>query len=103
MSTHPALSRALLPALSADSRPVALPSAAMLALPERAIQFGTGALLRGLVEACIDDANRRGAFNGRVVLVGSTGSGRDAQLNAQDGLFTLVARGLIDGAPFREA
>ena len=56
---------------------VAPPVEGFAALPERALQFGTGALLRGLVEDAIDQANRRGAFNGRVVVVGSTGSGRD--------------------------
>lgn len=78
------------------------PVPAHLALPERAAQFGTGALLRGLVDAVIDDANRRGAFNGRVVAIGSTGSGRDAAINEQDGLFTLVVQGIADGKPVVE-
>lgn len=65
----------------------------LVELPERAVQFGTGALLRGLVDAMLDDANRAGLFNGRVVAIGSTGSGRDQQLNRQDGLFTLLVRG----------
>ena len=78
------------------------PVPAHLALPERAVQFGTGALLRGLVDAVLDDANRRGAFNGRVVAIGSTGSGRDAVINDQDGLFTLVVQGVEGGQPVRE-
>ena len=72
------------------------------ALPERALQFGTGALLRGLVEDAIDQANRRGVFNGRVVVVGSTGSGRDRAFADQDGLFTLAVQGTVAGAPVRE-
>ena len=68
-------------------------SESLVELPERAVQFGTGALLRGLVDATLDDANRAGLFNGRIVAIGSTGSGRDQQLNRQDGLFTLLVRG----------
>jgi len=83
-------------------RDVVPPVPAHLALPERAVQFGTGALLRGLVDAVIDDANRAGTFGGRVVAIGSTGSGRDAVINDQDGLFTLVVQGLDDGRPVRE-
>jgi tagaturonate reductase len=74
----------------------------MLALPERAVQFGTGALLRGLVDDFIDAANRRGAFNGRVVAIGSTGSGRDRAINHQDGLYTLCVQGVRDGEPVQE-
>lgn len=94
----PRLSRALL-GTAPDRLPVDVqrPTPDMLALPERAVQFGTGALLRGLVDWAIDAANTRGRFNGRVVAIGSTGSGRDQAFAAQDGLFTLVSRGLVDG------
>ena len=67
------------------------------ALPERVLQFGTGALLRGLPDAFIDDANRVGFDAGRVVMVGSTGSGRTQVLGDQDGLYTLCIRGLREG------
>ena len=95
----PVLSRALL----ADGPWIApatlrLPTPHLLALPERALQFGTGAFLRGFVDFFLDAANAQGLFNGRVVLVGSTGSGRDRALQQQDGLYTLVARGMVDGA-----
>jgi tagaturonate reductase len=78
------------------------PSAEQLGLPERAVQFGTGALLRGLVDAILDEANRQGWFGGRVVMIGSTGSGRDRALNDQSGLFTLVTQGLVDGDATRD-
>jgi tagaturonate reductase len=100
MPTRPRLTRALLPSLS--DAVVAVPAERVLDLPERAVQFGTGALLRGLIEPFLDDANARGAFNGRVVLVEATGSGRGARLNAQDGLYTLVSQGLVDGHPYRD-
>lgn len=65
-------------------------------LPVRAVQFGTGAFMRGFVDFFLDEARRVGTFPGRVVAIGSTGSGRDAVLEEQDGLFTLVARGLTN-------
>src|SRR3954467_9852481 len=54
-------------------------------LPERAVQFGTGAFLRGFIDDFLHRANERGLFNGRVVAVGSTGSKRDQALREQDG------------------
>lgn len=69
------------------------PTAAMLALPEKVVQFGTGAFLRGFADYFIDEANRAGRFNGRIVAVSSTGSVREAALNDQRGLYTLAIRG----------
>jgi tagaturonate reductase len=101
MAAHPTLSPQHVRTLS-SSPDLTLPSAEQLDLPERAVQFGTGALLRGLVDAILDEANRRGTFGGRVVMVGSTGSGRDRAINEQGGLFTLVTQGLVDGVPRRD-
>lgn len=101
MTERPMLSPASLPAIAARDD-LSLPSRSLLELPERAVQFGTGALLRGLVDALLDDANRGAMFGGRVVMIGSTGSGRDRALNQQSGLFTLVVQGLVDGAARRE-
>ena len=66
-------------------------------LPVRAVQFGTGAFLRGFVDDFLDRANKQGTFNGRVVAIGSTGSHRDQALRQQDGLYTLVVRGVEQG------
>ena len=66
-------------------------------LPEKVLQFGTGAFLRGFSDYFVDQANRKGAFNGRIVVVGSTGSGRAALFNAQDGLYTVCIQGIEDG------
>ena len=71
-------------------------------LPERAVQFGTGAFLRGFVDAILDEANRTGQFGGRVVAVGTTGSGREQTLNAQNGLYTLSLRGRSKGVSVRQ-
>ena len=58
------------------------------------MQFGTGAFLRGFIDYFIDEANRRGEFNGSVVAISSTGSERDTILNEQDGLYTLALQGM---------
>ncbi len=70
-------------------------------LPERMLQFGSGMLLRALCVTAVDSANRAGARAGRIVVVQSTteGASRTRALNAQDGLFTLIERGLSGGAP----
>ena len=66
-------------------------------LPERVLQFGTGMLLRALCAASVDAANRAGRSAGRIVVVQSTPHGHARALNDQDGLFTLVERGLENG------
>lgn len=101
MPTRPPLNRARIAERTATAD-LALPSAAQLELPERAIQFGTGAFLRGFLDDLLDAANRRGRFGGRIVMLGSTGSGRDQRLNEQDGLFTLVVQGHVLGEPRRD-
>ncbi len=70
-------------------------------LPEKVLQFGTGVLLRGLPDYFIDKANRQGIFNGRVVVVKSTGSTTSA-FDQQDSLYTLCIRGLENGQPVAE-
>ncbi len=52
-----------------------LSNESLFALPERVLQFGTGVLLRGLPDYFIDKANKKGVFNGRVVVVKSTDGG----------------------------
>ncbi len=65
-------------------------------LPEKVLQFGTGVLLRGLPDYYIDKANKQNVFNGRVVVVKSTGSNVDA-FAKQNGLFTHCIKGIVDG------
>jgi tagaturonate reductase len=104
MRELPSLNRALL--RSAGFQPpdgLVVPDHMRLTLPERAVQFGTGAFLRGFIDAYLDEANARGRFNGRVVAIGSTGSGRDDVLARQDGLYTLVAHGLTSVGPRQES
>lgn len=66
-------------------------------LPEKVVQFGSGRFVRGFIEYFIDRANRQGLFEGRVVVVQSTGSGRSDALDKQDGLYTLVIQGVDRG------
>ena len=82
--------------------PVAWPSAPLLALPEKVLQFGTGVLLRGLPDFMIDQANRQGIFNGRIVVVKSTDGGDATAFARQDGLYTVCVRGVTNGQPVEE-
>jgi tagaturonate reductase len=91
----------VLPLLTSALWPSAANTYARDELPERVLQFGSGMLLRALCVAAVDSANRAGARAGRIVVVQSTpeGASRGRALSAQDGLFTLVERGLSGGAP----
>ncbi|MFC6098867.1 tagaturonate reductase [Olivibacter domesticus] len=71
-------------------------------LPVKVIQFGTGVLLRGLPDYFIDKANRAGIFNGRIVVVKSTSTGKTDSFNEQDGLYTLCVKGIEDGKDVEE-
>ena len=100
MMTLPALSPSLLADTAFRSRSVHhLPEPSFLDLPEKVVQFGTGSFLRAFADAFIDTANRAGMFGGRVVMVGSTGSGRTDTLAEQGGLYTLRLQGLENGVP----
>jgi len=66
-------------------------------LQERALQFGEGGFLRGFADWMIHRMNRQGVFLGRVVVVQPIETGTAAELNAQDGLYTLLRRGLEGG------
>ncbi|MBC7688691.1 MAG: altronate oxidoreductase, partial [Aquabacterium sp.] len=76
---------------------VSVPAENLFDLPEKVLQFGTGVLLRGLPDYFIDKANRKGIFNGRIVVVKSTEGGDAAAFDKQDGLYTLCMRGLVNG------
>ncbi len=66
-------------------------------LPERVIQFGEGNFLRAFVDWMFHRLNEKGLFNGRVVVVQPLREGLVSVLNEQDGLYTLILRGLQDG------
>lgn len=87
------LTKEILP--SVKGKDISLP-AEVWQLPEKVLQFGTGVLLRGLPDYYINEANNNGVFNGRVVVVKSTGGSSD-EFAAQDGLYTHCIRGIADG------
>jgi tagaturonate reductase len=66
-------------------------------LPERVLQFGEGGFLRGFVDWMIHGMNRRGEFNGRVVVVQPIERGMIKELNQQNGVYTLLMRGIEYG------
>ncbi|MEP6676876.1 MAG: tagaturonate reductase [Ferruginibacter sp.] len=76
--------------------------AAVMELPEKVLQFGTGVLLRGLPDYFIDKANKQGLFNGRVVIVKSTDGGDFNAFREQDGLYTQAIRGIENGKEVSE-
>jgi tagaturonate reductase len=103
MDSLPSLSRVQLARVRRDKRAVVTaPDDALLDLPERAVQFGTGGFLRGFLDDFLHRANVQGAFGGRVVAVGSMGSSRSDALRDQDGLFTLAVEGIEQGQSVRE-
>lgn len=68
-------------------------------LPEKVLQFGEGGFLRAFVDWMFHQLNKQGLFNGRVVIVQPIAQGMVDKLNEQDGLYTLILRGLEHGKP----
>ncbi|WP_298732206.1 tagaturonate reductase [uncultured Chitinophaga sp.] len=64
--------------------------------PEKILQFGTGVLLRGLVDYLVDKANKQGIFKGRVIVVKST-DGPVTEFSSQDHLYTTHIKGVAQG------
>ena len=85
------LSKQQLTAIGSNAQ---LPQDAIFSLPEKVLQFGTGVLLRGLPDYYFDKANKQGVFNGRVLVVKSTGNGSSDEFAEQDGLFTHCIKGV---------
>lgn len=71
-------------------------------LPERILQFGEGNFLRGFVDWMLDSMNEKGLFNGRAVVVQPIAQGLADVLNSQDGLYTLLLRGVQNGRTVEE-
>jgi tagaturonate reductase len=69
----------------------------LAAVPERVVQFGEGNVLRSFADWMIDAMNGRGLFGGSAVVVQPIERGTVDVLNAQDGLYTLILRGLPGG------
>ena len=93
----PSLSRALLDGLSGRPANVDLPPAAILSAPETILQIGSGGFLRGFVEDFLQLANTAGDLAGRVVSIQRKPDRRSEAFARQDGLYTLILRGVENG------
>ncbi len=66
--------------------------------PVRVLQFGGGNFLRGFADWVIDVMNEKVNFNSAIDIVQSISAETAAAINAQDGLFHVVERGIENGA-----
>ncbi|WP_176222230.1 tagaturonate reductase [Tuberibacillus sp. Marseille-P3662] len=67
------------------------------AYPEKIVQFGEGNFLRGFIDWMIHELNKQGLFQGRIAAIQPTPHGKVVpKLNQQNGLYTLVLRGVED-------
>jgi tagaturonate reductase len=90
------LNKNLLQTLSSRDNFV-IPDKKLFDLPEKVLQFGTGVLLRGLPDYYIDEANRKGIFKGRTVVVKTTALGSLLPYAEQDCLYSICMRGKVGG------
>lgn len=65
--------------------------------PVRLLQVGDGNFLRGFADWMIDVANGAGLFNGEVTVAQPLSRGIAELMNAQDGLYTVLLRGVQNG------
>jgi tagaturonate reductase len=63
-------------------------------LAEKVLQFGEGNFLRAFADWMINRVNDAGVFNGSVVLCQPIQSGMASAINAQNGVYTLLMRGV---------
>lgn len=66
-------------------------------MKEKIIQFGTGNFLRGFADYFVDTLNKKGLFDGKIVVVSPTDSKRIDVINSQDGKYNLYLRGIENG------
>ena len=82
-----------------SSSAVALPPRQILDAPERVLQIGFGRFVRGFIADFLQQAVATGEFCGRMLAVQRKGDQRMRNFQAQDGLYTLIARGQVKGSP----
>lgn len=66
-------------------------------LPEKVVQFGEGNFLRAFADWMIHEMNKKGLFNGKVIVIQPIEHGMVSVINEQDGLYTLIRRGVENG------
>ena len=65
--------------------------------PVKVLQFGEGNFLRAFVDWMLHQMNSQGLFQGRVQIIQPLAQGTVDLLNAQDGLYTVLLRGVQGG------
>ena len=65
--------------------------------PIKAVQFGEGNFLRAFIDWQIDVLNEKTDFNGDVMMFQPLGRGMGDMINAQNGFYTTVLRGIENG------
>ena len=71
-------------------------------MQETILQFGTGNFLRGFADDFIQQLNNKGLYAGQVVMVSPTDSATVEKINAKNGRYHLLLRGLAEGQPVRD-
>lgn len=66
-------------------------------MKETIIQFGTGVFLRGFFADFINTINDKGLYDGKIVAVQPTESGKGQLLNENGGEYNLLLRGVVGG------
>ncbi len=70
--------------------------------PVKILQFGEGNFLRAFVDWIVDLLNEKGDFNGDVMMVQPLANGMGEMINSQNGLYTTVLSGVVNGNPVQE-
>ncbi|MCL1823213.1 MAG: tagaturonate reductase, partial [Oscillospiraceae bacterium] len=65
--------------------------------PEKVLMFGEGAFLRAFACLTFEEMNQKGLFGGSVTVVQPIPEGKVELLEKQDGLYTVVERGIENG------
>ena len=66
-------------------------------MKETIIQFGTGNFLRAFADAFVDELNKQGLYEGKIVIVSPTDSKNIETINSQKGRYNLLIRGIENG------
>ncbi|MGN0562636.1 MAG: tagaturonate reductase [Candidatus Fimenecus sp.] len=66
-------------------------------MKETILQFGTGNFLRGFADYFVDALNKKHLYDGKIVIVSPTDSGAVEKINAQNGKYNLILRGIENG------
>ncbi|MGN0547521.1 MAG: tagaturonate reductase [Acutalibacteraceae bacterium] len=66
-------------------------------MKETILQFGTGNFLRGFADYFVDNLNKSGLYDGKIVIVSPTDSKTVDLINKQNGIYNLILRGIENG------